>query len=60
MVHSAQDQGWEGSLHLVPSLSTSCAEITAHAITSAVEERQEKRTKTLAGYSDHHATEQGR
>jgi len=46
MVHSAHDQGWEGSLHLVPSLFPSCAEITAHVITSAVEERQEERTKT--------------
>jgi len=47
MVHcSAQDQGWEVSLHLVPSLYPSCAEITTHAITSAVEECQEERTKT--------------
>jgi len=42
MVNSAQDQGWEGSLHLISSLSPSCAEITAHAITSTVEERQEE------------------
>jgi len=34
MVDAAQDQGWEGSLHLVPSFSLSCAEITTHAITS--------------------------
>ena len=46
MVHSAQDQGWKGSLHLAPSLSPLCAEITAHAFTSAVVERQEQRTKT--------------
>ena len=46
MLHSAQDQGWKGSLHLVPSLSPLCAEIKAHAITSAVVERQEQRTKT--------------
>jgi len=51
MVHSAQDESWEGSLHLFPSLSPSCAEITAHAITSAVEGRQEKDKDTLlAGY----------
>ena len=42
MVHSSPDQGWEGSLHLVPSLSPSCAEITAHAIISAVVERQKR------------------
>jgi len=46
MVHSSHDQGWEGSLHLVPSLSQSSAKITANAITRAVEERQEERTKT--------------
>jgi len=42
MVHSA----WESSLHLVPGLYPSCAEITAHAINGAVEERREERTKT--------------
>ena len=42
IVNSAQDQGWEGSLHLIPSLSPSCPDITAHAITSAVEERQKE------------------
>jgi len=41
MVNSAQEQGWEGSLQLIPSLSPSCAEITTHAITSAVAEQQE-------------------
>jgi len=46
MVHSAHDEGWKGSLHLVPSLYPLCAEITAHAITSAMEERQKARTKT--------------
>jgi len=47
MVHSAQDEGGEDSLHLVPSLYPSCAETIAHAITSAVVERQEERTQTL-------------
>jgi len=42
MVHSAQDQGWEGRLHLIPNLYPSRAEITAHS----VEERHEERTKT--------------
>jgi len=46
MLHSAQDQGWKGSLHLVPNLYPSCAEITTHAIVSAVEERSEQRTIT--------------
>jgi len=46
MLHSAQDQCWKGSLHLVPSLYPSCAEITTHAIVSAVEERPEEGTKT--------------
>jgi len=36
MVHSVQDQGLKGSLHLIPSLSPSCADITARIITSAV------------------------
>jgi len=53
IVHSAHDQGWEASLHLVPSLSPSCAEITARAITSAVEERQEERTKTPFSLDSH-------
>jgi len=43
MVHSSH----HGSLHLISSLYQSCAtKITGHAITSAVEERQEERTKT--------------
>jgi len=55
-VQFAQDQGWEGSLHLIPSIYLSChivTEITAHAITSAMEKRQkEKKDKDtlLAGY----------
>jgi len=47
MVHSAQDQILEDSLHLVPSLYLSCAETITYFITCAVIERQEKRTKTL-------------
>jgi len=35
MVHSAKDESWEGSLHLIPSLSPSCNEITTHAVASA-------------------------
>jgi len=50
MVHSAQDQGKEVSLHLVQSLSPSCAEITAHVITSALEQHQEDKDKQLAEY----------
>jgi len=51
MVHSAHDEGWKGSLHLVPSLYPLCAVITAHAITSAMEERQsEDKDNLLAGY----------
>jgi len=46
MLHSSRDQGGKGSLHLVPSLYPSCAEITAYAIVSAVEERSEEKTKT--------------
>ena len=42
MVHSAQNQGQEGSPHLVPSPSPSRAEITAHAITSAVESARKR------------------
>jgi len=36
IVHSAQDQGWQGSLYLVPSLYPSYADITADAIFSPV------------------------
>jgi len=44
MLHSAQDQGCKGSLHLVPS--PSCAEIATHFIVRVLEERSEEKTKT--------------
>jgi hypothetical protein len=52
MVHSALDQGQEDILHLGVSLSPSCAEITAHAKTSAVVELpgREDRGTLLVGY----------
>jgi hypothetical protein len=43
MVHSAQDQGWEGSLYLVPGLYALYAEITNH---QRSRERPEERRKT--------------
>jgi len=44
IVHSSLDQGWEGSLHLVPSLYQSCAEITTHHRSGRAPEREEKDT----------------
>jgi len=48
MVYSAQNQDWKDILHPIPSLWVfpSCVEITMYAISSAVLERQEERTKT--------------
>jgi len=48
-VHSAKDQGWEGRLHLVPSLYPSCAEITTHQ-RSKKAPRREKKVTLLAKY----------
>jgi len=51
------DKGWEGSLHLVPSLCPSCAEITTHHRSGKAPGREEKDT-LVAGYqSGHKATE---
>jgi len=44
MIHSANDQGWEGSLHLIPSLYPSC--VLRLPPTSAIKERPEERRKT--------------
>jgi len=44
MVHSSQDQGWEDSLHFVPSFSLSCAEITTHHCSGRAPGREEKDT----------------
>jgi len=61
MVHSAQDQGGKDSLHLVPSVYLSCAEITTHSINSArksARKRGERHPTRWILICHHHATEQ--